>query len=76
MLLYRDIKGRILVKVFMDSEPTLESIASSRQVESKSLWIIFVSAGNVICFAPSLILVGYNESSALLLKTKIYHLQK
>ena len=33
MLLYEDIKGRISVKLFKDSEPTLKSIALSRQVE-------------------------------------------
>ena len=40
MLLYEDIKERIPVKLFTDSEPTLESIASSRQVERKSLRMI------------------------------------
>ena len=37
MLLYGDVKGRIPVKLFTDSEPTLESIASSRQMEMKQL---------------------------------------
>ena len=40
MLLYGEIKGRISVKLFTDSEPTLKSIASSRQVEIKLLRII------------------------------------
>ena len=35
MLLYGYIKGRIPVKLFTDSEPTLESITSSRQVKDK-----------------------------------------
>ena len=37
MLLYGYIKGRIPVKLFTDSEPTLESITSSRQVKDKCL---------------------------------------
>ena len=37
ILLFGDYKGRILVKLFTDSEPTLESIASSKQVERKLL---------------------------------------
>ena len=35
MLLYGYIKGRIPVKLFTDSEPTLESITSSRQVKDE-----------------------------------------
>ena len=34
---YGDYKRRIKVRLFTDSEPTLESIASSRQVERKTL---------------------------------------
>ena len=37
MLVYGDWKRRIPVKLFTDSESTLESIASSKQVERKSL---------------------------------------
>ena len=37
VLLYGDYRGRILVKLFTDSESTLESIASSKQVERKQL---------------------------------------
>ena len=37
ILLFGDYKGRIPVKLFTDSEPTLESIASSKQVERKLL---------------------------------------
>ena len=37
MLMFGDYKKRIKVRVFTDSEPTLESIASSRQIEKKSL---------------------------------------
>ena len=40
ILLYRNIKGKIQIMLFMDSEPTLESIASSRQVEMKQLRMI------------------------------------
>ena len=36
-LYYGDYKKRIKVRLFTDSEPTLESIASSRQVERKTL---------------------------------------
>ena len=36
-LYYGDYKRRIKVRLFTDSEPTLESIASSRQVERKTL---------------------------------------
>ena len=34
-LMYGNIKGRINIRLYTDSEPTLESIASSRQVERK-----------------------------------------
>ena len=34
---YGDCKRRIKVRLFTDSEPTLESIASSKQVERKTL---------------------------------------
>ena len=37
ILLFGDYKGRIPVKLFTDSEPTLESIVSSKQVERKLL---------------------------------------
>ena len=37
ILYYGDYKKRMKVKLFTDSEPTLESIASSRQVERKTL---------------------------------------
>ena len=37
VLLYGDYRGRIPVKLFTDSESTLESIASSKQVERKTL---------------------------------------
>ena len=36
-LYYGDYKKRIKVRLFTDSEPTLELIASSRQVERKTL---------------------------------------
>ena len=36
-LYYGDYKRRIKVRLFTDSEPTLESIASSKQVERKTL---------------------------------------
>ena len=36
-LYYGDYKRRIKVRLFIDSEPSLESIASSRQVERKTL---------------------------------------
>ena len=36
-LYYGDYKKRIKVRLFTDSEPTLESIASSKQVERKTL---------------------------------------
>ena len=36
-LYYGDYKRRIKVRLFTDSEPTLESIVSSRQVERKTL---------------------------------------
>ena len=36
-LYYGDYKRRIKVRLFTDSEPSLESIASSRQVERKTL---------------------------------------
>ena len=37
LLLFGDYKKRIKVRLFMDSESTLESIASSRQIERKTL---------------------------------------
>ena len=37
ILYYGDYKRRIKVRLFTDSEPTLESIASSRLVERKTL---------------------------------------
>ena len=37
MLMYGDITVQIPIKLFMDSEPALESIASSRHVEGKLL---------------------------------------
>ena len=37
MLLFGDYKQRIPVRIFTDSEPTLESIASTKQIERKSL---------------------------------------
>ena len=36
-LYYGDYRKRMKVRLFIDSEPTLESIASSRQVERKTL---------------------------------------
>ena len=36
-LLYGDIQGRIPVRLFTDSESTLESVASTRQILTKSL---------------------------------------
>ena len=36
-LYYGDYKRRIKIRLFTDSEPTLESIVSSRQVERKTL---------------------------------------
>ena len=37
MLLFGDFKQRIPVRVMTDSEPTLESIASTKQIERKGL---------------------------------------
>ena len=37
MLLFWDYKQRIPVRIFTDREPTLESIASTKQIERKSL---------------------------------------
>ena len=37
MLIFGYFKQRILVRIFTDSEPTLESIASTKQIERKSL---------------------------------------
>ena len=37
ILLFGDYRKRMKVRIFTDSEPTLESIASSRQIERKSL---------------------------------------
>ena len=37
MLLYGDVIGRIPVKLFTDSESTLESVASSKQIVTKTL---------------------------------------
>ena len=37
LLLYRDIMNRIPVYLFTDSESTLESIASSKQIATKTL---------------------------------------
>ena len=36
-LLYRDVTGRIPVRLFTDSESTLESVASSQQIVTKTL---------------------------------------
>ena len=36
-LMFGDYKKRMKVRIFTDSEPTLESITSSRQIERKSL---------------------------------------
>ena len=36
-LFYGDYDQRIPVKIFTDSEPTLESVASTKQIERKSL---------------------------------------
>ena len=36
-LMYGDYDQRIPVKIFTDSEPTLESVASTKQIERKSL---------------------------------------
>ena len=40
MLLFGDYKQRIPVRIFKDSEPTLESIASKKQIKRKSLRMI------------------------------------
>ena len=37
MLMFGDYKKRIKVRLFTDSEATLESIASSKQIERKTL---------------------------------------
>ena len=37
LLLYGDISNRILIHLFTDSESTLESLASSKQILTKSL---------------------------------------
>ena len=42
LLLYGEVKGRIPVHLFTDSESTLESVASSKQVGTKSLRNVFV----------------------------------
>ena len=36
MLLFGDFKQRILVRIYTDSEPLLESIVSTKQIERKS----------------------------------------
>ena len=42
ILMFGDYKKRMKVRIFTDSEPTLESIASSRQIERKS-WRLTVT---------------------------------
>ena len=37
ILIFRDYQRRIRIRLFTDSEATLESIASSRQIERKTL---------------------------------------
>ena len=37
ILVFGDYRRRIMVRLFMDSEATLESIASSKQIERKTL---------------------------------------
>ena len=37
ILLFGDYKKKILLRIITDSEPTLESIASTRQIERKGL---------------------------------------
>ena len=39
ILLYGDVGGRVKVYLFTDSESSLESIASSKQVDRKTLWM-------------------------------------
>ena len=41
-LYYGDYRKRIKVRLFTDPEPTLESLASSRHVERKTLWLTIV----------------------------------
>merc|ERR1712115_297351 len=40
ILLYGDYKKRLNVRILMDSEPTLESIASTKQIERKGLRMV------------------------------------
>ena len=42
LLLYRDVMHRIPVYLFTDSESTLESIASSKQISTKTLRNVIV----------------------------------
>ena len=37
MIMFGDYKKRMPVRIYMDSEPLLESIASSKQIERKNL---------------------------------------
>ena len=39
-LLFEEYKQRILVRIYTDSEPSLESIISTKQIERKSLQIV------------------------------------
>ena len=43
LLLYGEVQGRIPVHLFTDSESTLESVASSKQVGTKSLRNVFAN---------------------------------
>ena len=42
LLLYGDVQGRIPVHLFTDSESTLESVASTKQISTKSLRNVIV----------------------------------
>ena len=39
ILLFGDYRKRLPVRIMTDSEPTLESIASTKQIERKGLWM-------------------------------------
>ena len=42
LLLYGNVSGRIPVHLFTDSESTLECVASSKQIVTKTLWMTIV----------------------------------
>ena len=43
LLLYRDVLNRISVQLYTDSESTLESVASTKQISTKTLRMTIVN---------------------------------